>query len=168
MIEMLDRMTRNLDRLAPDLLPLMARLSFVAALGSFFWRAALTKLDGFGLSAGAYAQILPKLAEASGYDVQAMPLWADLVVAFGTVSELMLPALLLVGLLTRLSALSMMGFILVMSLTDIYGHGVPVAELSPRLMWLALLAVPFLMGGGWLALDRYLPLARLGRAVVRV
>lgn len=147
----------TLDRLAPPLLPLIARLGFVAALGLFFWRSALTKLDGLSLSAGAYAQILPRLAEAHGYDPDAMPFWAHLIVWFGTLAELALPALILIGLFSRLSALAMMGFIAVMTLTDIFGHGVAPSEaIPPRLLWLAVLAVPVFLGGGALSADHAL------------
>lgn len=148
-------LTRRLSAAAPDLLPLIARLGFVGALGAFFWRSALTKLDGFGLSAGAYVQILPKMAEAAGYDPSQMPLWAHGVVAAGTVAEFVLPALLLLGLFSRLTALGMMGFIVVMSLTDILGHGAMASEVIPhRLIWIAVLAVPLMLGGGRWSLDR--------------
>ncbi|MFV0408717.1 MAG: DoxX family protein [Paracoccus sp. (in: a-proteobacteria)] len=146
-----------LDRQAPLILPLIARLGFVAALGPFFWRSALTKLDGLSLSAGAYVQILPKLAEAHGYDPSAMPFWAHLIVWFGTLAELALPALILIGLFSHLSALAMMGFIAVMTLTDIFGHAVsPMEAIPPRLLWLAVLAVPIFLGGGALSADHAL------------
>lgn len=136
-----------------DLSALMLRLGFTAALGGFFWRAALTKLDGAGLSAGAYVQILPRLAEAAGYDPAQMPLWTHGIVAAGTAAEFVLPALILIGLLTRGAALGMIGFVLVMSVVDVLGHGAAPAALTPRLIWLAGLAAMLWLGGGRWSLD---------------
>lgn len=145
------------SRLSPEILPLIARLGFVGALAGFFWRSAMTKIGEGGLSAGAYAQILPKLAEQAGYDPGAMPFWAHLVVGAGTLAEFILPALLLVGLMTRLAALGMIGFIMVMTLTDLFGHGAALGEIaSSRTIWISLLMVPLLMGGGALSADRWL------------
>lgn len=149
------------DRLAaaaPDGLPLLARLGFLMALGPFFWQSAITKIDGVGLSAGAYAQILPRLAERVGYDPQAMPLWAHGVVAAGTLAEFVLPALIALGLATRLAALGMTVFIVVMTLTDIFGHGAAVwATVQPRLLWFVSLAVLFALGGGRWSADGIWP-----------
>ncbi|WBU64936.1 DoxX family protein [Paracoccus aerodenitrificans] len=158
-----------LERQAPQILPLIARLCFVASLGPFFWRSALTKLDGFGLSAGAYAQILPRLAEAKGYDIAAMPLWADGIVALGTITEFLLPAMILLGLFTRFSALAMTGFIVVMSLTDIFGHGtLAAATLQPRLMWFAVLSVLACLGGGLLSIDKLLQRTRAASDIILI
>ena len=40
----------------------------------------------------------------------------------GTWAEFILPVMVLIGLFTRLAALGTIGFIIVQSLTDIYGH----------------------------------------------
>ncbi|MBT9382729.1 DoxX family membrane protein [Pseudooceanicola sp. CBS1P-1] len=163
--------TAPLARLSP-LLPLLARLLFVAILLPYYWNSALTKIGSgpFTPSAGAYAQIFPRAFEAAGYDPDKLSLVSHLVVLAGTWAEFALPALLLMGLLTRPAALAMIGFIVVQTLTDLYGHGLiaqpgvpgqwfdraPDALLDQRALWVFLLAVPALRGGGALALDQLL------------
>ena len=110
------------------LLPLLARFTFGAVLALYFWASALTKLgDGFfGFlfpSAGAYVQIFSHAMENVGYDQSALGLWHWAVVTAGTWAEFILPLTILIGLFTRLSAPGMIGFIVVQSLTDLYGHG---------------------------------------------
>nr|PIE37405.1 MAG: hypothetical protein CSA54_01370 [Gammaproteobacteria bacterium] len=135
----------------------------------FFWRSALTKLgDGFaGLwtpSLDAYVQILPWRMEAVGYDPVALSVLDRFIVVAATWAELVLPALIVLGLFTRLSALGMLGFIAVMTVVDIVGHGVvsgawfdgdPASVIADlRLFWVLALSVLLLLGGGWLSLDR--------------
>ncbi len=167
--------TQPLARLAPGL-PVLARLIFAAVLLPYFWASALTKLgDGpLGIlqpSAGAYAQIFPRAFEAASYDTAAMSWMQWAVTVAGTWAEFVLPLLLVLGLLTRLAAVGMIGFIVAQSLTDLYGHG-GIAHaatlgawfdrspdgviLDQRALWVFLLAVPGVMGGGWPALDRVL------------
>jgi putative oxidoreductase len=169
-----DRVARMADGLEDWVLPTAARLVFAAVLVGYFWASAATKLDGFFTpSLGAYAQIFPKAFEAAGYDVGQMHMWQKLVVLAGTWAELVLPALIVIGLLTRLAALGMVGFVLVQSLTDILGHGAgpetigswfdPVADaliLDQRALWMLLFLVLILKGGGPLAADRFLAKAR--------
>ncbi len=154
-----------------DLLALVARLIFLVTLFYFFWSSAMTKFDGFlQLSSGAYYQIFPKAFERAGYDATAMSFWQDLVVYAGSLAEVVLPILIVIGLLTRLSALAMIGFIIVMSITDVWGHGVEFGQWmdnSPygliadqRLYWLLLLLILFIIGGGWLSLDKLIEKAR--------
>lgn len=165
----LARAEATASRLAPPVLGLAGRLVFAATLAGFFWSSALTKLDGFGLSLNAYAQIYPRAMEAAGYDASQLGLLAHLVVAAGTAAEFVLPLLLILGLLTRLAALGTIGFLLVMSLTDIIGHGVDPSAigalfdhmpdspiLDQRLLWGFLLLVLVFTGGGALSLDRLL------------
>ena len=161
---------------ADDMLPVLARLVFAAVLLSYFWVSALTKLgDGpaFGLlqpSLGAYAQVFPRAMEAASYDVTQLGLWHYLIVVTGTWAEFLLPALIVLGLFTRLAALGMIVFVVVQSLTDRYGHGVTDVEtlgrwfdrmpdgviLDQRALWILLLLVLVVKGGGWLSFDRAL------------
>lgn len=155
------------SRLEP-LLPLLARLVFAAVLAGYFWSSGLTKFDGpFSLSVGAYAQIFPRAIEAVGYDASQLPLWMSLVAYGGSAAELVLPALILLGLATRLAALGMIGFVLVQSLTDIWGHGASATTigalfdrgsdaviLDQRALWVFLLVVLVVKGAGALSLDR--------------
>ena len=154
-----------LERQSRWLLPTLARVVFAGVLLGYFWASAATKLDGpLSPSLGAYAQIFPRQFEALGYDVGQMGLWQRLVVLTGTYAEFLLPALIALGLFTRLAAAGMAGFVLVQSLTDIYGHGTGLGAwfdrasdaliLDQRALWLLLLVVLIVKGGGPLALDR--------------
>lgn len=158
------------------ILPTLARLLFAAILLAYFWKSALTKL-GEGLlgilapSTGAYAQIFPRALEAAGYDTSQLTPFHWAVALAGTWAEFLLPALIVLGLLTRLAALAMIGFVLVQTLTDLYGHGV-ISEpaslgawfdgapgsliLDQRALWIFLLITLVIKGAGPLSLDRLL------------
>lgn len=117
------------DRLerADWLLPTLARFLFAAILLMYFWVSGLTKLgEGFGRifspSTGAYVQIFPRMMEAFGYDTDQFTIVHKLFVLAGTWAEFILPALIVLGLFTRLAALGMIGFVALQSLTDLYGH----------------------------------------------
>jgi putative oxidoreductase len=155
------------DRQADWLLPTLARLVFAGVLVGYFWASALTKFDGpFTPSIGAYGQIFPRAFDAVGFDPDGLTLWHRLVALAGGYAEFVLPALIVLGLFTRLAAFGMAGFILVQSLTDVYGHGVAMGAwfdrasdgliLDQRALWLLLLAVLLGKGGGPFSADRYL------------
>lgn len=153
------------------LLSTLARLVFAATLLIFFWNSALTKLgDGlFGFlspSSGAYIQILPKAFEAAGYDSSAMSFHHHLIVLFGMWGEFIIPALVVLGLFTRLSALAMIGFVIVMSIVDVTGHGADATTigawfdrdayaviLDQRAWWVLGLLILVIKGGGPLSID---------------
>lgn len=166
------------DRLeqAGWLLPTLARLLFAAILLMYFWVSGLTKLgEGFtGIfspSTGAYVQIFPRMMEAVGYDTTQFSVLHKLVILAGTWAEFILPALIVLGLLTRLAALGMIGFIAVQSLTDLYGHNgwadpkvlgawfdrVPDGIImDQRAFWVFVLLVLVIKGAGPLSFDRAL------------
>lgn len=166
-----DRLSR-----AEWILPTLARFVFAATLLLYFWVSGLTKLgDGFfGIfspSVGAYAQIFPKALEAVSYDATQLSLWQTLVVMAGTWGEFLLPFLIIIGLLTRLSAIGMIGFIVVQSLTDLVGHGgfedpkvlgawfdrfPDSVIMDQRLFWVFLLVILVVKGAGPLSVDRAL------------
>ncbi|MBV7410288.1 DoxX family membrane protein [Maritimibacter sp. DP1N21-5] len=158
-----------LDNSAPTILPSLARFAFAAVLAPYYWASAVTKVDGAGLSVNGYAQIFPRAMEAVNYDPSQLGLLHSVIVAGGTLAELLLPALLILGLLTRPAALGMIGFIVVQSLTDLFGHGAlgdgvtlgalfdrapDSVILDQRLLWLTLLATCVFLGPGPLSLDR--------------
>ena len=166
------------------LLPTLARLLFAAILLGYFWSSALTKLGpgplGFlSPSSGAYAQIFPRAFEAAGYDSSMLGLFHWAVATAGTLAELLLPALIVLGLLTRLAALAMSGFVVVQTLTDLYGHGA-ISEpatlgawfdtapdaviLDQRALWFFLLITLVIKGAGPLSLDRLLTRPRPAQA----
>jgi len=157
-------------------LPTLARFLFAALFLLYFWVSGLTKLgDGllgvFSPSVGAYAQIFPRAMEAAGYDSSQLSLFHTWVVLAGTWAEFLLPFLIVIGLLTRLSALGMIGFVILQTLTDLYGHGAieeastlgawfdkapDAVILDQRALWVFLLLVLVVKGAGPLSVDRLL------------
>ena len=155
------------------LLPTLARFVFAATLLMYFWVSALTKLSGgfrgiFVPADGAYAQVFPRTFEAVGYDIDALGVYHWVVVVASTWTELILPALIVLGLLTRVSALGMIVFIIVQTLTDLYAHG-SMADpktlgawfdrfpdsviMDQRAFWIMLLLILVFKGAGPLSLD---------------
>ncbi len=174
LLSLYDSAAAAVGRQASWLLPTAARLVFAGVLLGYFWASAATKLDGlFTPSLGAYAQIFPKVFEAAGYDVSQMGAWHKLVVLAGAWAEFCLPALIVLGLFTRLSALGMAGFVVVQSLTDIIGHGAAPETvgqwfdrasdaliLDQRAFWMLLFLVLIVKGAGPISADRFLAVAR--------
>lgn len=172
-IDIYKKFTDKLDR-ADWIIPTLARFIFAATLLVYYWVSALTKLgDGpAGLvqpSVGAYAQIFPRVFEQAGFDTQALGLFHWAVVTGGMWAEFILPALVVLGILTRLAALGMIGFVVLQSLTDVVGHGAGAETLGAwfdrfsgslildqRLFWVFILIVLVLKGAGPLSFDRAL------------
>ncbi|MCG6902137.1 MAG: DoxX family protein [Rhodobacter sp.] len=160
----------RLERLSPAVLPTLARLVFAATLLVYFWVSAKTKLAGvFSLDAGAYIQIFPRKFEAFGYDPSQFGALDRLIIFAGTYAEFILPLLIALGLFTRLASLGMIGFVIVQSLTDIFGHNAdpttigtwfdktPDAHiLDQRAFWVFILIYLVLRGAGPLSLDALL------------
>ncbi|WP_052065978.1 DoxX family protein [Thalassospira australica] len=157
----------KLDALARrDFLALASRAMFVVLLLPYYFNSALTKLDGFGLSAGAFAQILPPIAEQYLYDTSAIPFFPwHLIVWTGTLGEFILPILILIGLFTRVSAVGMIGFVVVQTIVDVAFHGaalgaltngLPTELIDQRLLWIFVLGLLIFAGGGKLSVDRLL------------
>ena len=165
----------RLNQIGDALLPLAARAVFAGVLLGYFWASGLTKLDGvFTPTLGAYAQIFPRAMEAAGYDASQMGAIRTLIVLAGSWAEFILPALIVLGLATRLAALGMIGFTIVQSLTDIVGHKAgpdtigawfdrasDALILDQRAFWMLLFVTLVLKGAGPLSLDRLV----LGRFV---
>jgi putative oxidoreductase len=180
LINLYDTVANALGRLAPSLLPSLARLTFAGVLLVYFWNSARTKIgDGIGglfqPSDGAYIQIFPKAVEAAGYDFSQLGFYHWAVVTAGTWAEIILPFLILIGLFTRLAALGMIGFIIVQSATDIIGHGVGGDDLGrwfdaasgalildQRGLWVMVLVTLVMLGAGPLSADRALTKRRSG------
>ncbi len=168
------RLSAALDRLSAPLLPTLARLVFAGVLLMYFWTSARTKLgDGFfGVlhpSDGAYGQIFPRAFDAVQFDSSQLGIFHWAVATAGLWAEFLLPLLIVLGLLTRLAAMGMAGFIIVQSLTDVFGHGIAGDDLGrwfdaapgsliadQRAMWILLLVVLIVHGAGGLSLDRLL------------
>ena len=154
---------------------LTARLVFLAVLFFYFLNSAKTKVgDGiagfFQIRSGAYFQILTEAGLANyDFDTDKVPFWGDLVVFLGTYSEFILPALIVLGLFTRIAAIGMAIFVLVQSWVDINFHGIDQATrgmlfdrdsaslvMDQRTLWLFLLMVLAIKGAGAFSLDRLL------------
>lgn len=168
------QLAQPVNRLGDAILPILARLVFAGVLLVYYWNSGLTKLgDGvFGFlqpSSGAYVQIFPKAMEAAGYDTAQLTIFHWAVVTGGTIAEFVLPILIVIGLFTRLAALGMIGFVVVQSLTDLYGHGGIAHEgtlgawfdrmsdaliLDQRAFWVLCLMILVLKGAGALSVDR--------------
>ncbi|WP_136439255.1 DoxX family protein [Pacificoceanicola onchidii] len=181
LISLHNRLFSMVERFGDGLLPLLSRLVFAGVLFHYFWASGLTKLgDGFfgflSPSVGAYAQIFPKAMEAVTYDTSQLSWFHWLVVVAGTWAEFILPVLIVIGLFTRLAALGMIGFVVVQSLTDLYGHGGIEHEgtlgawfdraadsliLDQRAFWVFVLLTLVIKGAGVLSVDRILS-ARMG------
>jgi putative oxidoreductase len=155
------------------LLGLFARLVFAATLLVYFWQSASTKvgegLEGFlQIQDGAYIQILPQVMERVGYDASQIELWPyGWMVYAGTYAEFVLPALIVLGFLTRIAAAGMIVFVAVQTYVDLNFHGVDAATIgawfdkepgSPiadqRAFWVFLLLYLVLRGAGAISLDR--------------
>ncbi len=166
------------DTLSPWLLPHLARFCFAAALTGYYWVSAMTKFSDTPLgflqpTISGYYQILPTVVEAANSDISAInPVWTAIVL-LGSWAEVILPALIILGLFTRGAALGMIGFIIVQSLTDIFGHGVDAATigtwfdknpdaliLDQRLFWVTILLVLVVRGAGKLSLDHFFGLEK--------
>ncbi|GAA6179146.1 hypothetical protein NBRC116594_05840 [Shimia sp. NS0008-38b] len=168
MTKLISQYTALLDKLdrLDWLVPTLARLSFLAVLFFYFWNSATLKIDGsiFSPSAGAFGQIFPKAAEAVLYDVTQLNIFQRLVIFGGTVAEFVLPVLIVIGLMTRVAALAMIGFVMVQTLVDVTGHGVALGSLfdsaqgliDQRVMWILLFAILVFKGAGPVSLDALL------------
>lgn len=173
MISLYNSVFSRVER-ADWLLSTLARFTFVAVLLVYYWNSGLTKLgDGllgvFTPSVGAYAQIFPKALEAVGYDSSQLSVFHWAIVLGGTWAEFILPTLILIGLFTRLSAIAMIGFVILQSLTDIVGHGADAATIGSwfdriensaimdqRTLWVFVLITLVIKGAGPLSVDRIL------------
>ncbi|MES0823882.1 DoxX family protein [Ruegeria sp. SCP11] len=151
------------------LTPTLARLVFAATLLVYYWNSAKTKLGSgfFGFlspSDGAYVQIFPKAMEAVSYDSSQLGFMYWLIATLGTWAEFLLPAMIVVGLLSRVAAMGMAVFVWVQTIVDVNGHGTElgsyftnaVSLLDDRTLWCFLFLVIVINGAGPLSLDRIL------------
>ncbi|MFD0918032.1 DoxX family protein [Pseudahrensia aquimaris] len=165
-----------IERIAGDwFLPTLARFAFATVLAGYFWQSAITKLgEGFfgflNPSTGAYISILgEETLVAYDFDTANVPFFYDLIVYAGTWAEFILPALIIVGLFTRIAALGMVGFVAVQTFVDLTVHKVGAetigawfdrdsasAIMDQRTLWFVLLSILIVKGAGALSLDRLL------------
>lgn len=149
----------------------LGRVVFAGVLLMYFINSALTKFRGAfpEVTVGAYAQILPKRMEAVSFDPSQLDTIEHVIVYAGSYAEIVLPVLIVIGLLTRLASLGMIGFIAVMTYVDITAHGVDAATVGhwfdnvasapiadQRSLWAFLLLVLALKGPGPISVDALL------------
>lgn len=132
------RRFRDLANMIPhSVIALLAR----AAIATIFWRAASTKLANFDLTISLfqdeYLKNLPFLPAAP-------------MAYLATAIEITMPALILVGLLTRLAALPLIGMALFIQ-TFVYPMSWP-----DHLVWVTLLGFLLARGPGAVSLDALL------------
>ena len=121
---------------------LLVRIS----LAGIFWRSGRTKVDeGSWLSVSDTATFLFE------EEYKGVPLPPEFAAYMATYAEHLFPALLVIGLFTRLSALALLGMTMVIQIF-VY----PEAWWSVHMIWLALALVLIVRGGGSLSLDRLL------------
>ncbi|KUJ82217.1 DoxX family protein [Ruegeria profundi] len=151
------------------LTPTLARVVFAATMLVYYWNSAMTKLGNgfFGFlfpSDGAYVQIFPKAMEAVSYDSSQLGLIHWAIALAGTWAEFLLPAMIVIGLLSRFAALGMLAFVWVQTIVDVTGHGAALGSyfsnattlLDDRTIWSFLFLVIVINGAGPLSLDRIL------------
>lgn len=124
-----------------------AMLLFVrVSLAGIFWRSGRTKVDdGSWLSVSDTAKFLFKEEYSN------VPLPPELAAYFATYAEHLFPALLVIGLLTRLSALALLAMTMVIQIF-VY----PEAWWSVHMIWVALALVLIVRGGGKISADALL------------
>ncbi len=133
----------TLTRLVPDdLLALASRLS----IAGIFFLSGRTKVEGFLTLTDSTYELF-----RTEYKVPLLP--PELAAHLAAYAEHLFPLLLVLGLFTRLSALSLLGMTLVIQLF-VYPSAWPT-----HLSWAALLLYLVGRGGGRLALDRLLRIA---------
>lgn len=137
---------RIVDRLAERIPESLMLLFTRVTLAGVFWRSGRTKIEEgswFGISENTYFLFQE--------EYRGVPLPSDLAAVMATVSEHLFPILLVLGLLTRLSALALLGMTVVIQIF-VY----PEAWWQVHSLWVALALVLIVRGGGLLSLDALL------------
>lgn len=143
MISRYDAATRRLSGKLPEGL----LLAFVrVVLGGIFWRSGQTKVEE-----GTWFQLTDTTYELFRTEYAGVPLPPEFAAVLANAAEHVLPALLLVGLFTRFSALGLLGMTLTIQIF-VY----PDAWWPEHSLWAALALILVLRGGGLFSLDALL------------
>ena len=138
---------RHYDRAASWLagtLPESVMLLFVRiALAGVFWRSGRSKLDE-----GSWFTISDMSYELFRTEYAGVPLPPDLAAVAATGAEHLFPALLVLGLFTRLSAFALLAMTMVIQIF-VY----PEAWWPVHALWVALALVLIVRGGGLFSID---------------
>jgi putative oxidoreductase len=108
-------------------------------VAAIFWRSGQTKVSGFSINESTFDLFRDE------YKVPLLP--PDLAAVLATVSEHVFPALLMIGLASRLSAAALLGMTLVIQ-TFVYPGSWP-----DHLLWASALIYVLARGPGALSLD---------------
>jgi len=136
LIDWLEAGRRLAERIPYSIVALVARL----AVANVFWRSAQTKIDGvFEVKDSTFYLFSEK------YQVPILP--PDIAAYIATYQELVGSVLLVVGLATRLTALTFIGMVAVIQIF-VYPSGWP-----DHLLWFALLFLLVARGPGEISLD---------------
>lgn len=131
----------------------VALLLVRVALAGVFWRAGRSKVVE-----GSWFEISDSTRYLFENDYSAVPLPPEIAAPMAMVGEHLFPALLLIGLATRLSATALLGMTLVIQLF-VY----PDAWWATHILWVALAGVLIVRGGGMLSIDAMIGNWRQGR-----
>ena len=115
-------------------------------LAGVFWRSGRTKVDE-----GSWLSISENTRFLFAEEYKGVPLPSDLAAVLATVSEHLFPALLVIGLLTRASALALLGMTMVIQIF-VY----PEAWWQVHSLWAAMALVLIAHGAGLVSLDALL------------
>jgi putative oxidoreductase len=141
------RITKAYDRLvshisggvAEGVALLIVRL----ALAGVFWRSGRSKVVE-----GSWLQISDGALYLFENDYSNVPLPPDLAAHLALISETLFPVLLVIGLLTRLSAAALLGMTLVIQVFVF-----PDAFWTTHSLWIALAGILIVRGGGLFSID---------------
>jgi putative oxidoreductase len=143
-----DRAVRWIGAALPEAVVLvLVRL----ALAGVFWRSGQTKV-----AEGTWFQLTDTTYELFRTEYAGVPLPPELAAVLANAAEHVLPALLVAGLLTRGSALGLLGMTLVIQFF-VY----PEAWWPEHSLWAALALVLVVRGGGLFSLDHLLARRRI-------
>ena len=121
---------------------LLVRIS----LAGIFWRSGRTKVDE-----GSWLSVSDTAVFLFEEEYKGVPLPPEFAAYMATYAEHLFPALLVIGLFTRLSALALLIMTMVIQIF-VY----PEAWWSVHMIWVALALVLIVRGGGGLSLDQLL------------
>ena len=140
MIALYDRTVKRVSGKVPEAIMLL----FVrVALAGIFWRSGRSKVEE-----GSWFQISDSTYFLFSEEYSAVPLPSDFAAVMATMSEHVFPMLLVLGLLTRLSAAALIGMTMVIQIF-VYTE----AWWSVHMLWVALALVLIVRGGGSLSVD---------------
>ena len=149
MIELIKNIIRLYEKIPLDIVAIMARF----AVGLVFFKSGLTKIEWYTKpDAGFFERLAIKPSTFFLFDAEySVPLLPAVPAAYiGTISELVLPILLWIGLGTRISATMLLAMTAVIQIFNYPG------AYSLHALWAVALLYLMAKGPGALSIDHYL------------